>query len=381
MYRRRIKTTPRGLTLLPGIWNAVREQIPLRACYPISEKTIMKFLERTIMAAMLVVMIFVLWATVNNVRAEVSQWKPDRYIEFVIPVGCCSGGANDMVRFIKMVVEKHNLADQNILAMNKPTGPGSEGYVYLKKQSGDNHKIGLAITSIFSHSIANPQWGFHYSQLTPIVMLALDDFILWVPKDSPFQTANDFLGHVKTNPNRISLGGLNVKQEDQIVTVAMERARSVKFVYVPYKSGGEIAQQLAGGHIDSSVNNPSEGVQFWKSGKIKPLCVFSNQRMPYREKIVDNMSWNDIPTCREQGIDVTYKMMRSVFGPPDMSPQAVDFYVDLLRKVTQTEDWQKMLTQNALDPQFMTGNAFKKWLEQAYRQHENIMQSNGMITQ
>lgn len=334
----------------------------------------MKVFENAIIAAMIAVMIFVLAAAANNLRAET---KP---IEFVIPVSCCSGGANDMARQIKVIVDRHGFTSRNIMAVNKPTGPASEGYVYLRQHRGDANKIGMALTSIFSHSIANPQSGFHYSQLTPIAMMARDDFILWVPASTPFQTSEEFFQHVKANPNTVTLGGLSVKQEDQIVTAAIEQSRSIQIVYVPYRSGGEIAQQLAGGHVDSSVNNPSEGVQFWQSGKIRPLCVFSDRRIPYREIIANGMSWNDIPTCREQGTDVIYKMMRAVFAPPDLDPAAKQFYQDLLRKVSDTAEWQQYVRHNALEPKFVLGSEFDRWLAITYQQHHNIMSRSGWIT-
>jgi len=339
----------------------------------------MKLLEKVIIMGLSATMIFVLIVTVNQVQAQ-PAWQPTKPIEFVIPVGCCSGGANDMARYIKMIVERHRFTDQNVLTINKPTGPASEGYVYLRQHAGDPYKIGMALTSIFSHGIANPERKFHYNQLTPLAMMALDDFILWVPKDAPYQTSAQFFQHVNDNPGRVTLGGLSVKQEDQIVTAAIEQARGIQFVYVPYKSGGEIAQQLAGGHIDSSVNNPSEGVQFWQIGKIKPLCVFADRRIPYRDIIADGMSWNDVPTCREQGTPVTYKMMRSVFAPPDLDPAVKKYYQDLLRQVSATAEWQRYIKLNALEPKFLIGQEFDRWLADSYENHHAIMSRSGWIS-
>ena len=339
----------------------------------------MKFLEHMIMAAMIVTMIFVGLATVNNLRAETADWTPSRAIELVIPVGCCAGGANDMARSIKIITDRHHMVTQNILTVNRPTGPASEGYVYVKKATADAHKITIAITSIFSHSIANPELGFHYTQLTPLALLALDDFVLWVPESAPFRTSREFLDHARQNADRVTMGGLGVKQEDQIVTAAIEQAQGVKFVYVPYKSGGEVAQQLAGGHIQASVNNPSEGLQFWRAGKIKPLCVFAEQRMPYRDIIAGGQSWNDVPTCREQGLDVTYRMMRAIFGAPGIDPKAKKYYQDLLRGVTTTAEWRQYVTQNALEPKFLINEEFDRWLRIEHGRHQQIMSRTGWI--
>src|SRR5437870_13727301 len=101
------------------------------------------------------------------------------------------------------------------------------------------------------------------------------------------------------------MGGTGSKQEDQIITVALETLLGGKhFTYVPYAGGGEVAVQLVGKHIDSTVNNPIEAVAQWRGGSLRPLCVFDAKRMPYKEKITKDMSWGDIPTCKEASVDV-----------------------------------------------------------------------------
>ena len=98
------------------------------------------------------------------------------------------------------------------------------------------------------------------------------------------------------------MGGTGSKQEDQIITVGIEKATGTKFIYVPFKGGGEVAVQLVGKHIDSTVNNPIEAVAQWRAGKLRALCVFDEKRMPYKAKVTDTQSWGDIPTCKEAGV-------------------------------------------------------------------------------
>ena len=80
------------------------------------------------------------------------------------------------------------------------------------------------------------------------------------------------------------MGGTGSKQEDQIITVALEKATGKKFTYVPFKGGGEVAVQLVGKHIDSTVNNPIEAVAQWRAGKLRPLCVFDSKRCRSRTR-------------------------------------------------------------------------------------------------
>ena len=117
----------------------------------------------------------------------------------------------------------------------------------------------------------------------------------------------------------MKMAGTGSKQEDQIITVAMEKTTGVKFTYIPFKGGGEVATQLVGKHVDSTVNNPIEAVAQWRAGNLRPLCVFDEKRMPYKKKVTENMSWGDIPTCKEAGLDADYVMLRGIFMPPGVS--------------------------------------------------------------
>ena len=338
----------------------------------------MKFLEKLITAVIVSIGVFFLIATIQRVHA--ATWEPTKPVEFVVPVGCCVGGANDMARLIKVIIEKYNFIPQPIIVVNKPTGPASEGYVYVKNQSGNPHVISIAITSIFTQGLANPQAGFTYTDVTPVAMMALDDFALWVPADVPYRTSQDFIKKARLEPGVLSFGGLSIKQEDQIVVASIEQAKSVKFNYVPFKVGGDIAVQLAGKNINASVNNPSEGIQLWQAEKIKPLCVFSSKRMPNKDLITNTQSWNSIPTCQEQNLDVQYKMMRAVVAPPNISEDAIIYYQNVLEKVSATPEWQEYLKRNALEPQFIKGDKFSKWLDQSYQQHKNIMIRSGLMS-
>ena len=84
-------------------------------------------------------------------------------------------------------------------------------------------------------------------------------------------------------PN-IKMGGTGSKQEDQIITAAIEQATGAKITYIPYKGGGDVAAQLVGGHVDSSVNNPVEAVAQWRAGELRPLCIFGDARADYKDR-------------------------------------------------------------------------------------------------
>jgi putative tricarboxylic transport membrane protein len=221
---------------------------------------------------------------------------------------------------------------------------------------------------------------FNWKDMTPVKMMALDQFVLWVNAETPYKTASEYVAAVKAaGPSKMKMGGTGSKQEDQILTVGLEKATGTKFIYVPYKGGGEVAVQLVGKHVDSTVNNPIEAVAQWRAGSLRPLCVFDDTRMPYKEKITATMSWNDIPTCSEAGVKTDYVMLRGIFMAPGVTPDQVKFYEELLDKVRATPEWKEYMEKGAFNQTSMSGPEFVKWLTAAEANHRTLMTEAGFL--
>ena len=241
-----------------------------------------------------------------------AAWEPTKSVEFVVPAGT-GGGADQMARLIQAIVAKNNLMKQPMVVVNKGGGAGAEGFLEVKGAKGDAHKIIITLSNLFTTPLATGV-PFNWKDLTPVSMLALDQFVLWVNAESPYKTAKEYIDAVRSaGPNKMKMGGTGSRQEDQIITVAIEKQAKIKFIYIPFKGGGDVAVQLVGKHIDSSVNNPIEAVAQWRGGKLRPLCVFDDERMPYKQKVTETMSWYDIPPCKQAGVDVDYLMLRGIF--------------------------------------------------------------------
>jgi tripartite-type tricarboxylate transporter receptor subunit TctC len=137
--------------------------------------------------------------------------------------------------------------------------------------------------------------------------------------------------------------------------------------------------QLVGKHVDSSVNNPIEAVAHWRGGKLKPLCVFDPQRMPYKDKVTDKMSWADIPTCKEGGLDIDYLMLRGIFMPPKVDAAAVKYYQDLFTKVFETPEWKNLMQQGAFNLSRLKGKEYTDWVAKEEARHVSLMKAAGFI--
>jgi tripartite-type tricarboxylate transporter receptor subunit TctC len=307
-----------------------------------------------------------------------AAWEPTKPVEFVVPAGT-GGGADQMARLIQGIVVKHKLMKESMVVVNKSGGAGAEGFLSIKEAKGDPHKIVVTLSNLFTTPMATGV-PFNWKDMTPVSMMALDQFVLWVNAETPYKTAAEYIAAVKAaGPNKFKMGGTGSKQEDQILTVGLEKATGTKFIYVPYKGGGEVAVQLVGKHVDSTVNNPIEAVAQWRAGSLRPLCVFDDQRMPYKEKITATQSWYDIPTCHEAGVKTDYLMLRGIFMPPGVTPEQQAFYVNLMNKVRATPDWKDYMEKGAFNQTAMSGTDFVKWLTAADLQHRALMTEAGFL--
>jgi putative tricarboxylic transport membrane protein len=306
-----------------------------------------------------------------------AAWEPTKPVELVVPAGT-GGGADQMARLLQGVITKNNLMKQPLIVVNKAGGAGAEGFLSVKESKGDPYKLIITLSNLFTTPMATGV-PFSWRDLTPVAMLALDQFVLWVNADTPYKTAKDYLAAVKAgNPTKV-MGGTGSKQEDQIITVAIEKSAGVKFTYVPFKGGGDVAVQLVGKHIDSSVNNPIEAVAQWRAGQLRPLCVFDGTRMPYKAKVTESMSWGDIPTCKDSGLPTEYVMLRGIFMPGGVTKEQVDYYVDVFKKVRETPEWKKFMEDGAFNQTFMIGADYAKWVEQAENTHRDLMKEAGFL--
>ena len=306
-----------------------------------------------------------------------AAWEPTKTVEFIVPAGT-GGGADQMARIVQSIIAKHKLMKQPMVVVNKGGGAGAEGFLDAKSSKGDPHKIIITLSNLFTTPLAVGV-PFNWRDLTPVSMMALDQFVLWVNAETPYKEPKDLVAAVKAAGGKMKMGGTGSKQEDQIITVALEKQTGAKWNYISYKGGGEVAVQLVGKHVDSTVNNPIEAVAQWRAGALRPLCVFDTKRMPYKAKVTKDMAWSDIPTCKEKGLDIDYLMLRGVFMPGGVTAEQTQYYVDVLKKVRETPDWKDFLEKGAFNTTTLAGKEYAEWVAKEEARHLFLMRDAGFI--
>jgi putative tricarboxylic transport membrane protein len=275
-------------------------------------------------------------------------WEPTKPVDFVIMAGA-GGGADQIARFLQSVAEKKDLTSRPLVPNNKGGGSGAEALIALNTASDPDHTILVTLNSFFTTPLRQTALGVDIQTFTPVAMMGVDPFVLWVHKDSGITSFEQWL-------------------EDSLVITFIEQNFGVKIKYIPYKGGGAVAKDLAGQQIMATVNNPSETKGFYASGDVVPLLQFSDERM---------VNFPDIPTMKEKGKDFSYYNQRAVVGAPGMSADAATYYQDLFKTIYNTTEWQDYMGSESLSPLWLDPNEQKAYWATQVANHKELLAKMG----
>ncbi len=312
------------------------------------------------------------------IAPQAGAWTPTKPIEFIATAGP-GGGTDNFARAVQAAIVKNKLVDQPIVVVNKPGGSGAEGYTYTKGLAGDPYHLVFGTSNTWSQPMVS-KVTFNYTDFTPIAAMVQDEFLLWVKQDAPYRSVQEYLKAMQAKNGAAKMGGAQSKDTDETLTRLIGKAANIKFIYIPFKSGAEAAVQLAGGHVDSHVNNPSESVGQWKGGTQRPICVFNTQRLPDGPKVTATQNWHDIPTCVEQGLNIPlFQQPRTVWLPLKVTPEQAAYYVDLMKKVQATAEWKDYIEKSSQTNTFLTGDAFAKYMAEDIEHMHKVAADEGWL--
>jgi putative tricarboxylic transport membrane protein len=307
-------------------------------------------------------------ALAPSMPAFASSWKPIKPVEMVIMAGQ-GGGADQLARLFQAIIQEGRMTSMPLIPVNKGGGSGAEALRYMVDKRNDAHTIMATLNSYYTTPLRT-NIGVDIAEFTPLARMAVDTFAIWVNADSNIYTLADFVAAVKASGGTYKMGGTGTGQEDSLVTAMIEERFGIKFTYVPFGGGGEVARQLVGGHVDSTVNNPSEAMGFFKAGRVRPIAALTDARIP---------ALPEVPTMAEAGYPMVYSMQRSFVGPPNMPPEAVAYYTDLFTRLAQSDRWKTYTEENALAPELLTGDALQAYFLEEREKHRALLRSMGEI--
>lgn len=296
---------------------------------------------------------------------------PDKAIEFVVPYAP-GGGSDNMARTITSILQRDGIFTKTITVVNREGGSGTVGQAYVAGKKGNNYTLMTMTSGVITNEFVLDT-DQSYRDFTPIARLALDQLLIIVKADSPFQTIEDLINKAKEQPDAVSWGGTGLGGEDSLLLAQIEKEAGVQLNYVSFDSGGEVQAALLGGHVDVASSNPNEVLGQLEAGEIRALAIAGEERLDLLP---------DVPTLKEKGINAVYEQTRGILGPPDMDPEAVEFWAEVFRQLSESETWQtEYIKTNMLRSGYLPPDEFKQAMDAESERMRALIDEMGLGSQ
>jgi putative tricarboxylic transport membrane protein len=301
--------------------------------------------------------------------AQAQSKYPAKAIDMIVPYAP-GGGTDIMFRTIEKIISQYKLVPQPVNIINKPGGGGAIGKAFCLSRPADGYTYTCFDIGTVSQQIdGKAKWDYR-KDFSYVARIVSDINLLIAKADAPFNSAKDLVEAIKKKgPKSISIAGTSIGGPDQFANIALNKATKQQFNFVPYNSGGEVATNLLGGHVDAAWANPNECIGQLEAKQFKILGVATEKRSPL---------FPNHPTLREQGYDAISLQTRSMVGKAGIPMEAVDYWVRVLDKVRNTPEWKEYLKKFLLDDGWLVKEEFLKDADNDYKTTKAVMDELGM---
>jgi tripartite-type tricarboxylate transporter receptor subunit TctC len=303
-----------------------------------------------------------LLVTSTAALAQDAPWAPKKPVE-LITMSSAGSTSNAATQVMVEIIKKYQLAPVTVTLVNKPGGMGSEAFAYFLNAPDPDHVLLTNSKTFYILELRHPELHVDIGLFTPIALMGVDSFMLWVHGDLlNINTMDDFAKAVREKKEKTGqdwiMAGTGVDSEDSLLTALINDKYRLEIKYLPCSGGGEVSRLLLEKKADSTLNYAGDLLESSRNHQVKPVVTFSNHRLP---------EYPDTPTLIELGDNFSHDMPRLFAGPPKMSPEAQAFYARLFHKIFLTPEWKAYREQKILSGKFMTGPALTDyWLEQLH---------------
>jgi putative tricarboxylic transport membrane protein len=295
-----------------------------------------------------------------------AQDYPSEQLNATIAFG--PGGGNDiMSRTLISILEKYDLYPADIVAENRPGGSGAVGWGYVHSQAGNPYHISTTSGSFITTPLqADTPWS--PTTFTPIALLATDDLLLLVNSESGITSLDQFIEQAKQESPTI--GGIGAVNVDFIVPTVFAEKAGFEFEYVSFNAQGELITALLSNSVDAIMSNPGEVLGLIESGDMVPLA-YSGEGTPE--------ALGEVPTFAEAGYEIGVSLPRGLILPPDVPEEAQQWWIETMKKVVETPEWEEYIDKNLLTENVRYGDDFRDFLENTQNAFAEILREHGAI--
>lgn len=282
-------------------------------------------------------------------------FKPTRPVELVVHTGP-GGGADQLARALISIMEKENLLPVRFAITPRQGGGSTTAMNYLMEKAGDAHTMAVFTNLYVTDPLVHKEAKVSMDQLTPITRLVLEPGLVVVRADSPYRSMQDFIAAAKASPGKLKQSGGSLLARDNLLRHLLMRETGAEWPFISFPSGGERVAAVLGGHVDMMMIEAGEIGDLVRSGKLRPIAQIAAQRID---------GFPDVPTLREEGFKIPdVPQARGLVGPPDMPPEALKYYSDLFRKITESQSWRDYMKQTQTQNAYLDSGATRKFMEE-----------------
>ena len=286
------------------------------------------------------------------------------------------GGWDFTCRQIGRIMTELGLVPNMVQVTNLAGAGGGVAFTQVVSKRSDDPSVFVAASSATTTRLAqNAFAGATADQVRWVGSIGGDPGVIVVAKDSPYQNLNDLIDAVKEDPSKVAFaGGSAVGGFDHLkVLMTLDKAgfddaKAIK--YIGLDGGADAITQTVGGFAQAMTGDMSEITGFIKSGDVRPVAVLSEERVE---------GFEDVPTAKEQGVDIVAMNWRGIYVPKDISDEDYQKWVDMLGKVAESEQWQTVMTENGLAPYTVLGADFQTFVDENIAEIQQVSKEIGIL--
>lgn len=301
-----------------------------------------------------------------------AAWKPHKNVELIVPTGPGSGVDRTM-RLIQKILQEEKLVGSTMSVVNKPGGGGALGWNYLGEHAGDAHYVEIATATLLTNHIIGRSPA-DYTNFTPLAILSSEYVAFAVNGASPLHGAQDLVGRLRKDPASVSFALAPGLGNNFHVALALFMKAAGgdprKLKVIAFSSSGNARTALLGDHVDVVSTGASNIIPYLKGGQLRIIGIAAPHRM--------GGPLADVPTLKEQGVNVVTVQWRGLLGAKGISAAQVAFWNKALAQMVKSKDWKDDLAHHALVDSYMSGDKAKQFLDEQYTALKSALAAAGM---
>jgi putative tricarboxylic transport membrane protein len=294
---------------------------------------------------------------------DASDWDAPASVDIVVHSGP-GGGSDVFARQISQMLYDQDFTTNPWPVENVEGGSGATAMAHMM-QEGGNDETFAAITMTWIATSITTEGAVDIRELTPIAQVLIEPTFIVAREDAPFDDFDEMIEYAEENPGQLNVSGGSVTSHASIIATLMQEETGTEWRFISFPGGGERISAMLSGDTDIMFGSLQDFEQYIRDGSLKWIASIEEERSDFLD---------EVPTVRELGYDVeVLEQVRGIVGPPNMSPEAVAGYQEMIREFTETEEWLEYVDENGWTSAYAPADEFGQTIDQLMERLTDIL--------